>query len=633
MPLITLRNLHLALGDQALLEGVDLNIGAGERICLIGRNGEGKSTLMRIVAGELPFDDGERVVADEVRVAMLEQDVPGASDRRVLDVIADGLGDLATRIEAYHEAARRLENHHDEATMRALEQAQQALDAVDGWRMEQRIETVISRLRLPADAPFTSLSGGLKRRVMLARALVREPQVLLLDEPTNHLDVEAIEWLEEFLLGWRGALLFVTHDRAFLRRVATRIVELDRGRLSSWPGDYDNFLRRKQEQLRAEELENARFDKRLAQEEAWIRQGIKARRTRNEGRVRALQSMRKERAQRRERHGRAEIHMQRGERSGKRVIEARDIDYAWDGKPIARHFSTTILRGDRIGLLGPNGCGKTTLLKLLLGELPPDRGEVELGVHLRVAYFDQLRTQLDDRVSVQDAVADGRERITIDGRDRHVISYLQDFLFPAARARQPVGSLSGGEKNRLLLARLFTQPANLLVMDEPTNDLDIETLELLEERLGDYDGTLLLVSHDREFLDRVVTGLLVFEGNGRIEEFVGGYQDWAEWKRKQQPTPPTTNCVAPSPKKERPRQTRKLSYKEQRELDALPDRIAGLEQRMDALNRRLADPELYAREGSEGITRLGDELAEVEQALEQAFARWEMLEALGSETR
>ena len=629
MSLVSLRNIHLAYGDHALLDGVDLEIESGERICLIGRNGEGKSTLLRVIAGQRQADEGERIVSGETRIAMLEQEVPEAADQAVLDVVAGGLGQVAALIHDYHEAVRALADAHDEQAMRRLEHAQHALDAADGWQLQQRVDSVVSRLELPADESFQALSGGMKRRVMLARALVMEPQLLLLDEPTNHLDVEAIEWLENFLLGWRGALLFITHDRAFLRRLATRIVELDRGRLTSWPGDYDNFLRRKQEQLHAEELENARFDKKLAQEEIWIRQGIKARRTRNEGRVRALQAMREERARRRERKGEIRMETPSGERSGKRVIEARGIDYAWDGKPIVRDFSTTIQRGDRIGLLGPNGCGKTTLLKLLLGELPSDRGEVELGTNLQIAYFDQLRAQLDEQARVQDAVADGRERIQVHGRERHVIRYLQDFLFPPARARQPVGSLSGGEKNRLLLARLFARPANLLVMDEPTNDLDIETLELLEERLGDFDGTLLMVSHDRAFLDHVVTGLFVFEGDGRIDEFVGGYQDWAasRARRQQAAGKAETPASPPSPRKKKDAPAKKLGYKEQRELAELPERIAALEERLDALTAQLADPALYASEDNGAVACLSDELKAVEETLKQAYARWETLES------
>ncbi len=629
MSLITLKNIHLAYGEHALLDGVDLAIEAGERICLIGRNGEGKSTLMRIVAGELSFDDGGRQVGDNVRVAMLEQDVPAAEDKSVLSVVAEGLGHLAGLINDYHAAIHRLGDTRDDAGMRALEHAQHALDAADGWQLEQRVGAVISRLQLPEDASFALLSGGMKRRVMLARALVLEPHVLLLDEPTNHLDVEAIEWLETFLLGWRGALLFVTHDRAFLQHMATRIVELDRGKASSWPGDYANYLRRKEEQLHAEELENARFDKKLAQEEVWIRQGIKARRTRNEGRVRALEAMRKERSQRRARKGQVNMRLRQGERSGKRVVEARDISYAWEGKPIVRDFSTTILRGDRIGLLGPNGCGKTTLLRLLLGKLQPDSGDVEQGSNLKIAYYDQLRAQLDDEATVQDAVADGREKIIVNGREKHVISYLQDFLFPPARTRQPVGSLSGGEKNRLLLARLFTQSTNVLVMDEPTNDLDVETLELLEELLGDYDGTLLLVSHDRMFLDNVVTSLFVFEGDGNVSEFVGGYDDWAAWKKRQRQRSDAEKPIAkPSAPPVRKVAARKLSYKDQRELDALPKHIAELEAEIEGLNQRLADPAVYQTEGDAGIMELAACLESAEQALEQAFARWEALEEL-----
>ncbi len=483
-------------------------------------------------------------------------------------------------------------------------------------------------MSLDPDKEFAGLSGGLKRRVLLAQALVSGPDLLLLDEPTNHLDIESIDWLEEFLLNYPGALLFITHDRAFLRRLATRILELDRGQLTDWPGDYDNFLRRKEERLNAEALEQARFDKKLVQEEVWIRQGIKARRTRNEGRVRALQEMRKERLQRRTVDGKARMQLQEAERSGRLVAKVKEISYAWAGKPVIRDFSTSIVRGDRIGIIGPNGVGKTTLLNLLLGRLAPDKGQVQLGTNLEVAYFDQLRSQLDEEQSVQDNVGGGSDKVEVGGRSKHIIGYLQDFLFTPERARTPVKALSGGERNRLLLAKLFTKPANVLVLDEPTNDLDMETLELLEELLLDYQGTLLLVSHDRDFLDHVVTSCLVFTGACRVEEFVGGYSDW---ERQQQQQASEKRDVSARQKikpqlEQSKKQQGKLSYKDQRELDALPHQIEGLEAKLEQVQQELSDPSLY-QAGGKRVHELQQTLRGLEQELAIAYARWEELEA------
>ncbi len=534
MSLITLQNISLSFGSPPLLDNLDLSIDQGERICLIGRNGEGKSTLMKLIAGELAADEGQVRKRDGVRIARLTQEVPRGYAGTVFELVADGLGELAGLVKRYHQLCAELAEEGGEAAMQRLSSVQQEMEAAGGWQLEQQVGQVISRMQLDPDAAFESLSGGMKRRVMLARALVGDPDLLLLDEPTNHLDIESIAWLEEFLLGWKGSLLFVTHDRAFLRRLATRILELDRDRLSDWPGDYDNYLRRKAEMENAEAQENARFDKKLAQEEVWIRQGIKARRTRNEGRVRQLQAMREQARQRRRKQGSARLELNAAERSGKLVCEAEGISYSWEGRPIVRDLSTTILRGDRIGIIGPNGCGKSTLLNLLLGKLQPETGTIRLGTKVEVAYFDQLRAQLDEEATVIDNVGGGRDSVTVNGRQKHIIGYLQDFLFPPARARQPVKSLSGGERNRLLLAKLFTRPANLLVLDEPTNDLDVETLELLEELLLDFDGTLLLVSHDRAFLDNVVTSTLVFEGEGRVNAYVGGYSDWLAQREKQQ---------------------------------------------------------------------------------------------------
>ncbi|MES9929197.1 MAG: ATP-binding cassette domain-containing protein, partial [Candidatus Thiodiazotropha sp. 6PDIVS] len=532
MPLITLRNLHLSFGDAPLLDGVNLNIEKGERIALLGRNGMGKSTLMKVIMGSQVADDGERVVGKGVDIARLIQEVPQDVSGSVFDLVADGMGDLSEKLKNYHRISHRLAEEGDQALLESLAEAQHDLEASGGWQLEQRVETVISRTGLDADAQFSELSGGLKRRVLLAQALVTEPDLLLLDEPTNHLDIEAIDWMENLLLGFPGAVLFVTHDRAFLRRLATRILELDRGQMTDWPGDYGNFLRRKEEMLNAEALANDRFDKKLAQEEVWIRQGIKARRTRNEGLVRMLKAMRDERSKRRNTTGQVKMQLQSADRSGKLVVEVEDIDFAWEGSPVIKGFSTTIMRGERVGIIGPNGSGKTTLINLLLGKLQPDSGKIKLGTQLQVAYFDQLRSQLNEALSVQENVGGGSDKVEVDGKSKHIISYLQDFLFTPERARAPVHALSGGERNRLLLAKLFTKPANVLVLDEPTNDLDIETLELLEELLVGYQGTLLLVSHDREFLDHSVTSCLVFEDGGRITESIGGYSDWEQKNRE-----------------------------------------------------------------------------------------------------
>ncbi|EGW53611.1 ATP-binding cassette domain-containing protein [Candidatus Endoriftia persephone] len=627
MALINLRGIQVSFGGPPLLDGIDLSIDKGERICLLGRNGAGKSTLMKLILGELQADDGERVVNAGVRIARLIQEVPAGTQGSVFEVVADGAGDLAGTLKRYHQLSHQLAESADESLLERLAQVQHELEAADGWQLEQRVETVISRLSLDPDVEFTALSGGLKRRVLLAQALVNEPDLLLLDEPTNHLDIESIAWLEEFLLGYRGALLFITHDRAFLRHLATRILELDRGRLGDWPGDYDNFLRRKQEQLNAEALENARFDKKLAQEEVWIRQGIKARRTRNEGRVRALKAMREERGQRREQGGKVRMQLQQAERSGKLVVEAQGVSYAWDSTPVIRDFSCTILRGDRIGIVGPNGAGKSTLLNLLLGRLQPDQGRVELGTNLEVAYFDQLRDALDENQTVQDNVGGGRDQVTVNGKPKHIISYLQDFLFSPERARGPIKALSGGERNRLLLAKIFLTPANVLVLDEPTNDLDVETLELLEELLLDYQGTLLLVSHDRDFLDHAVTSCLVFEGDGRVGDYVGGYSDWERMhKQALQKSAPAPAKLAKPAARAAKKASVKLSYKDQRELDELPARIEVLEASLEQIQTRMADPTFY-QQGSDEVAVVQQQMQSTEAELETAYARWEELEA------
>ncbi len=627
MALVRLRDIQLGFGGPPLLDGVELELEPGERVCLVGRNGCGKSTLLKLLAGELQADDGELAFRQGARVTRLGQEVPHDIQGSVFEVAASGEQALGAQLVEFERLSARLAEG-DESAMEPMAVIQQQLEHEGGWELRQRVETVLSRMELDPQAPFESLSGGMKRRVLLARALVGEPDLLLLDEPTNHLDIAGIEWLEQFLLGFRGALLFITHDRAFLRALATRIVELDRGRLTSWPGDYDNFLRRRQEQREAEEKQNALFDKKLAQEEAWIRQGIKARRTRNEGRVRALKALREERSERRELGGSARIGVQEAERSGKLVVEAEHLAYRWAERPLINDFTTTILRGDKLGLIGPNGVGKSTLLKLLLGQIQPQAGRVKLGTKLEVAYFDQHRAQLDEEQSIRDNVSQGRDRISINGVDRHIVSYLQDFLFPPDRLNTPVKALSGGERNRLLLAKLFSKPANVLVLDEPTNDLDVETLELLESLLVEFDGTVLLVSHDRAFLNNVVTSCLAFEGEGVVNEYVGGYDDWL----RQRPVRATAPAPAAKPKVEvkpetqaAPPARRKLSYKDQRELDALPQRIEALEEEQAELHTRLADPAFY-QEAGEAVAEVNARLKALEADLEEAYARWEALE-------
>jgi len=630
MALLTFRDVVVTYGNPPLLDHVNFQIERGERLCLVGRNGAGKSTLLRLVSGEIAPDDGQITRNQGLRIARLEQEVPRDATGSVFDVVASGLGEAGELLRRYHAIAHAIAEDPSEARMAELERCQHALEAVDGWDMNQRVDATLSRLQLDPEVAMSSLSGGLKRRVLLARALVGDPDLLLLDEPTNHLDIEAITWLEEFLLDWNGALLFITHDRAFLQRLATRIIELDRGRLTDWPGDYDTYLRRKQEVLDAEERQNALFDKKLAQEEAWIRQGIKARRTRNEGRVRALKAMREERRERRGQVGKARMQIQEAERSGKIVVEAEGVCFEYGGKPVIRDLTTTIMRGDKVGIIGPNGAGKTTLLRLLLGDIEPQAGRIKRGANLEIAYFDQYRAILDEEKTVQENVGEGRDMLTINGQPRHVLSYLQDFLFTPQRARQPVRALSGGERNRLLLARLFTRPSNVLVLDEPTNDLDADTLDLLEELLMDYAGTVLLVSHDRAFLDHVVTSTLVFEGDGVVNEYVGGYEDWLRQRRDPADTPaPARPVAAPAAERARPAPAKaaRLSYKDQRELDQLPARIEALEAEQAGLHEAMADPGFY-QQGAEAMADAQARLARVESELEAAYARWEALEAL-----
>jgi len=584
LPYFKLNKVSLHYGTLVLLDEVDFVMRKGDRIGLLGRNGTGKTTLLKIINGEIAPESGECWLRTGIRVSYLDQDLPHADEQDVYDVVAHGLAGVGDLLAQYHHAIL-------DEDMQTLEKVQQELEAKDGWRLQQRVETVISQLDLPGEARMATLSGGWRRRVALGQALVNEPDILLLDEPTNHLDIPAIEWLEKQLRAYKGAVMFVTHDRAFLQKVANTIVELDRGHLSSWTGDYAGFLKFREQQLEAEERENTLFDKRLADEEKWIRQGIKARRTRNEGRVRALKAMREERRQRRDQTGRAEFGMESAERSGKRVVELENVSKRFGDKLVIDDFSTLIKRGDRIGIVGANGAGKSTLIKLLLGELPPDSGTVKLGTKLEIAYFDQLRVHLDPEKNLIDNVCGGQDFIEIQGRKRHAISYLGDFLFAPDRVRMPVKALSGGEQNRAILAKLFSKPANLLVLDEPTNDLDVETLELLEEILLDFDGTVLLVSHDREFMDNVVTSIFVLEGHGKVAEYVGGYSRWAGKGGKlvnleQQDADAIANQQAAkskTPKQATAAQHKKLPYKEKRELEALPGSIEQLETRQAEL--------------------------------------------------
>lgn len=626
MPLIRLNNVSIAYGTHALLKNAEFQLDPGERVGLLGRNGEGKSTLMKIIAGNVHADHGEVWREPELKLAWLEQ-APDLDDAATIyDAVASGLGELGQWISQYHHLLETMDG--GEASLKQLGILQHQLETHNGWHFQQRVESTLSKLNLPADLKINSLSGGWKRRVALAQALVMEPEVLLLDEPTNHLDFESIAWLEEQVLAFQGAVLFVTHDRAFLQNLATRIVDLDRGNLVSWPGNYQDYLRRKAAALEDEANQNAEFDKKLAKEEVWVRQGIKARRTRNEGRVRALKRLRAERAERRNVQGTTNLSLSKGDASGKKVIEATDVCFSYDDKNIVNHFSTLIQRGDKIGLIGPNGAGKSTLLKLLLKQLEPTSGEVEQGTKLKLAYFDQLREQLDPELSVVDTVADGSEFIEIAGNKKHVMSYLADFLFAPARARSPVKSLSGGEKNRLLLARLFIKSANLIIMDEPTNDLDLETLEMLEERLVDYDGTLLLVSHDRAFLDNVVTSVFVFEGEGRVNEYIGGYAEWFALAEQRENQQLAANKIAEVAKKEKPKSNaKKMGFKQQKELELLPEQIDQLEQLQAKLTEQISQVDFY-KQAQDEIKDILEKLKETEEKLEQAYQRWDELEAL-----
>ncbi|HUQ47140.1 MAG TPA: ATP-binding cassette domain-containing protein [Gemmatimonadaceae bacterium] len=637
MALLGMQDVSIAFGGPAVLNRASFSIERGERVCLIGRNGAGKSTVMKLLDSTITADSGEIVRQTGVTVARLEQEIPSDVSGTIFDVVAAGLGDVGRLLAKYHEASHRVTTDHSAPALKELDRLHHALDNADAWQVNSRVETVLLHLGLDGDVAFDAASGGRKRQTLLARALIREPDVLLLDEPTNHLDVDAVEWMETFLIDRGITLVFVTHDRAFLRRVATRIVDLDRGRLVDWGPDYDLYLERKDAALTAESREWEEFDKKLAKEEVWIRTGIQARRTRNEGRVRALEALRKERVARRDRTGTVNLRAQEAERSGRLVADARDVSFSRGEKVIVRDLTTTIMRGDRVGVIGPNGSGKTTLLRLLLGELQPQSGSIRIGTSLEIAYFDQMREQLDPDRSVFDSIADGADFIKIGGADKHVIGYLQDFLFPPDRARAPVAALSGGERNRLLLARLFTRPFNLLVLDEPTNDLDIETLNLLEELLIDFSGTLLVVSHDREFLDNVVTSTLVFEGGGRVGEYAGGYSDWVRRRpalatrhapqatRKAETVASKAGTAGrnePAPRK------RRLSFKESTELAGLLEKIDEREKEKKTIYEKLSDP-VFLRDGAATASAKA-RLVAIENELTVLTERWEDLETIAS---
>jgi ATP-binding cassette subfamily F protein uup len=632
MSLLRFEDIGLEYGELVILRDAEFSIEAGERICLIGRNGAGKSTTLKLIMGDVEADRGEIIRKSNLIVSQLEQTLPEALDMPVADVIRSGLAQVESLLIDYE---RRSRLELDKNGLRELEILHAKIDAHDGWHLEQRVESTITELNLPAEKSMSELSGGWRRRVALAKALVQKPDLLLLDEPTNHLDIATIKWLEDRIYNYPGAVLFITHDRAFLQRLATRIVEIDRGRLSSWPGDYDNFLNRKEKVLEDEATADARFDKKLQQEEVWVRQGIKARRTRNEGRVRTLQKMREEREARIAKEGTARIHIEEGERSGRKVLRARNISYRYGEQEVISNFSTKIMRGDRIGLIGNNGVGKTTLLRLLLGELEPMTGTIKRGTNLEIGYFDQLRQTLDLEKSVAFNVGEGRTYITLNGKDRHVVGYLTGFLFSPKRSMTPVKALSGGERNRVILAKLFTRPANLLILDEPTNDLDIETLEVLEQKLCDYSGTLIIVSHDRQFLDNVVTSTIVFEENGKIQEYVGGYSDWL---RQGHELAVTDNPLTAEKKKRDAAERRrrgnslKLSYKDQRELDRLPEEIEVIEKNISELQALVAAPEFYAQDKATVQGKLA-ELEEAESHLEQRVERWGELESMKESLR
>ncbi len=630
MSVISISNAQLAFGHVALLDNADFSLEAGERIGLIGRNGTGKSSLLKVIAGLAKLDDGLLSFQQGLRIAYVAQEPEFNPQASVFDTVAAGVSNALELIAQYEQLTSQLGTDDDSALLEKMQQLQSSIDVVDGWNLENRVQTTLQKLNLDRARLVGTLSGGMKKRVALARALVSTPDVLLLDEPTNHLDFSSIAWLEDLLQDFRGSLLFITHDRRFLDNVATRIVELDRGRLQSYPGNFTAYQLRKSEQQAIEDIESAKFDKVLAQEEVWIRKGVEARRTRNEGRVRRLEALRLERSRRRDQQGQVKLELAAGERSGKIVAELIDVDKSYDNRFIVKHFNAIIQRGDKIGLIGVNGAGKTTLLRLILGEETPDSGTVRQGSRLQVAYFDQMREQLNDETSLVETISPGSDWVEINGQRKHVMTYLGDFLFAPERARSPVRTLSGGERNRLLLARLFAKPANVLVLDEPTNDLDIDTLELLEQLLEEYDGTVFLVSHDRTFLDNVVTQVVVAEGEGIWKEYVGGYADWERVSRASQSTSAkeTSKTVVKTKElaAEPSSKAKKLSFKEQRELEHLPQQIAALEAEQATLSERLADPNLYAKDPAEA-QKLSERFAEIDQLLMDSLERWELIEA------
>ncbi|WP_338454177.1 ABC transporter ATP-binding protein [uncultured Alteromonas sp.] len=640
MSILQLKNITVIYGNPPLLDGVELIVQPKERVCLVGRNGSGKSTLMKVISGDVIADDGQRIIESDTIIARLEQDPPQTTDVTLFDYVAEGLADVGDTIKAYHHQTKLVAEDPSEANLNRLQTLQETLEARDAWQFEQQIEQTLTMLKLEPDISLSTLSGGWRRKAALARALVRSPDLLLLDEPTNHLDIEMIRWLESSLSNYNGAIVFVSHDRAFIRNMATRIVDLDRGGLTSYPGNYETYLEKKQQDLEVEAAHNAEFDKKLAQEEVWIRQGIKARRTRNEGRVRALKKLRDERKARRAVQGNAVVNQHQGTRSGKMVFEVTDLDYAIGGNQIVKGLNLNVLRGDKLALVGPNGSGKSTLIKLLLGEITPDNGNCKQGTNLEVAYFDQHRHGLDLEQTVIDAVGDGKRDLMVNGHPRHVISYLQDYLFSPERVNAPVKSLSGGEKNRLMLAKLMLKPSNLLVLDEPTNDLDVETLEMLETLLNEYAGTVLLVSHDREFVDNVANSCVVFEGEGLLREFIGGFTDVESWYKDQNAkrqqiikdekakVKNETNLSSNSPSaKSSPRKTKKLSYKDQRELESLPADIEQYENELAEMQLLVNDPEFF-KKGNDETAKTLALLAEKEQALSQKYARWDELESM-----
>jgi ATP-binding cassette subfamily F protein uup len=633
MALIGIRDLCWGFGDPPLLENITLQIEKGERVCLVGRNGVGKTSLLKLLNGEILPDSGDIWKQQGITVSVLEQDVPSGFDKTIFDVVAGGFGEKGRTLGEYHRICRKLETAGDGGFSK-LTKIQDALrhqlDAGNGWELLRRVESILSRTGLDPEKKFADLSAGLKRRALFARALAQEPDLLLLDEPTNHFDINSIIWMEEYILRNVTTLLFISHDRVFLKKIATRIIELDRGRLVSYDGDYETYLKRRQAAVDAEERQNGVFDKKLAQEEIWIRQGVKARRTRNEGRVRALKAMREARRSRRSKIGSVRLQVQEGDRTGKLVIEAKDVSFSLGEKIIVRNFSTVIMRGDKVGILGPIGVGKTTLLRILLKEITPDTGRIRHGTHLEIAYFDQLRHQLDTRKTVRENIGEGNDFIVFNGKKRHVISYLQDFLFSPERCRTPIHVLSGGEKNRLMLAKLFANPANVLVLDEPTNDLDVESLELLEEVLFEYSGTLLIVSHDRAFLNNVVTSTLAFDTEGQVGEYAGGYDDWLLQRPKPEKLPASEKKgdkkTKPKPKSSK---TRKLGYNETQELKDLPQKIDVLEADQKSLYETMSDPDFYKMTKGE-MARAKSRLAEVEQKIEAAYLRWEELESIAT---